>query len=357
MAVTESKAPASAISRTLSRVRCTSELTRLRSRHGCDRGTDHARRTGVEADRLHPLRVQLRHRGAPRRRGRPAVRAHPRRQGPPVVAGLHLREGAAPRPLPEPGGGPPRSTPGAGPGERSPTRCAGAPTARSRSSTGTPPSPRSPAGSARSATRTAARRSSTTAAAGRGTTSAARTPRARCTRSARRYRSNALAQEKTGEFWVNGKHARHQRPRRLRALRGRPVRRQEPVAVPRHPARPHDAEGDRPRPRPGDDRHRPASHRDRRAGRLPPAGAARHRRLADRRRWRRPSSTSASSTAAWLAEHATGARRRRRRAARRRHRRRTARSAASTRTLVRAAARRIGRGRRAWPCSRTSASR
>ena len=54
----------------------------------------------VAPDRLHPLRVQLRHRGPPRRR-RPHLRADPRRQGPPGVAGLHLREGAAARPLPE----------------------------------------------------------------------------------------------------------------------------------------------------------------------------------------------------------------------------------------------------------------
>ena len=112
---------------------------------------------------LHPLRVQLRHRGAPRRRRRPPLRAHPRRQGPPGVAGLHVREGAAARPLPE------RRGTGCC------TRCAGAPdgtfeeidwdtaiaevAARLR-----PPS----------ATPTAASRSSTTAAAGRGTTSAAR---------------------------------------------------------------------------------------------------------------------------------------------------------------------------------------
>ena len=51
---------------------------------------------------------------------------------------------------------------------------------------------------------TAARRSSTTAAAARGTTSAAAT--AARTRAAlgSRYASNALAQEKTGEFWVDG---------------------------------------------------------------------------------------------------------------------------------------------------------
>src|SRR5262245_45926839 len=94
-AVTRSKAAVSGIARTLTGVRCTSELTRLRSRHGCDRGTHHARRAHVEADGLHHLRVQLRHRGAPGggRRGA-EVRAHPRRQEPPVVARVHVREGA-----------------------------------------------------------------------------------------------------------------------------------------------------------------------------------------------------------------------------------------------------------------------
>ena len=52
---------------------------------------------------------------------------------------------------------------------------------------------------------TAATRSSTTAAAGRATTSAARTA-PRCTRAfGGRYRSSAIAQEKSGEVWVNGR--------------------------------------------------------------------------------------------------------------------------------------------------------
>ena len=88
-----------------------------------------------------------------------------------------------------------------------------------------------------------------------------------------RFRSSAIAQEKTGEALVNGQHARHAGARRVRALRGRAVRRQEPVDEPRHPARPHDAEGDRQRPRAVDDRDRPAAHRDGRARRLPPPGA------------------------------------------------------------------------------------
>ena len=67
--------------------------------------------------------------------------------------------------------------------------------------------------------------------------------------------------------------------RRLRARRGRGVRGQEPVAVARLPARPHGAEGDRQRSGAVADRHRPAPHRDRGAGRHPPAGAPGHRRL------------------------------------------------------------------------------
>ena len=101
------------------------------------------------------------------------------------------------------------------------------------------------------------------------------------------YSSNALAQEKTGEFWVDGQ--LFGRPRchtapRLRARRGGGLRRQEPVAVARLPARARHPEGDRERPRPRADRHRPAPHRDRRARRLPPPGAARHRRLLPRPR-------------------------------------------------------------------------
>ena len=93
------------------------------------------------------------------------------------------------------------------------------------------------------------RRSSITAAAARGTTSPARTRRRRGAALGTRYRSNALAQEKTGEFWVNGQHDGRRRPRRLRALRGRAVPRQEPVAVARLPPRARDAQGDRARSR------------------------------------------------------------------------------------------------------------
>ena len=64
-------------------------------------------------------------------------------------------------------------------------------------------------------------RSSTTAAAGRGTTSAAPTAARTLRALGARFRSNALAQEKTGEFWVNGKMLGTMRPGRLRARRGR----------------------------------------------------------------------------------------------------------------------------------------
>ena len=62
----------------------------------------HRRRDGrgqrLAPDGVHPLLDQLRHRGARRRADdRPGAR----RQGPPRLRGLHVREGAAPRPLPE----------------------------------------------------------------------------------------------------------------------------------------------------------------------------------------------------------------------------------------------------------------
>ena len=127
--------------------------------------------------------------------------------------------------------------------------------------------------------------------------------------------------------------ARHPRARRLRARRGRGVRRQEPVAVPRLPARPHDAEGDRPRPGPVAGRHRPAAHRDRRAGRHPPrrsgpaptpgasprsarcssrracstdglAGRARHRARRGARRTSRRSTSAATAAIAGVDEDA-----------------------------------------------------
>ena len=132
------------------------------------------------------------------------------------------------------------------------------------------------AASPRCATPTAASRSSTTAAAGRGTTSAA--PTAAATLRGARARATARTRSRRrrpASSGSNGKMLGALRARRLRALRGRAVPRQEPVAVARHPARPRDAEGDRQRPGALADRDRPAPHRDRRARRLPPPGAAR----------------------------------------------------------------------------------
>ena len=62
-----------------------------------------------------------------------------------------------------------------------------------------------------------------------------------------RYRSNALAQEKTGEFWVNARMLGANVRGDFEHAEVGAVRRQEPVAVARHPARSDHAEGDRPR--------------------------------------------------------------------------------------------------------------
>ena len=119
-------------------------------------------------------------------------RAHPRRQGAPGLAGLHLREGAR---LDHYQNGRDRLTLAAAPPRRR----------QLRGDRLGHRDPRDRRGARRaSATRTAARRSSITAAADRGTISAAPTRARRARRSASIYTSNALAQEKTGEFWVDG---------------------------------------------------------------------------------------------------------------------------------------------------------
>ena len=98
------------------------------------------------------------------------LRTDPRRQGPPGVAGLHVREGAAARPLPER----PRRPAAC-------ARCAAGRTARYEEIDWDTAIARGRrAARARCATPTAARRSSTTAAAGRATTWAAPTARRRC---------------------------------------------------------------------------------------------------------------------------------------------------------------------------------
>ena len=256
----------------------------------------------------------------------------PRRQGAPGVAGLHVREGAAARPLPE------------RPRDRvaHPLR---------RRADGTfeeidwDTAIREVAARLRRGARRARRRVDLLLRRRRAGQPPRRRVRARhaAARSAPRYRSSALAQEKTGEFWVNGRMVGALVARRLRALRGRAVPRQEPVDVAQHPARPHDAEGDRQRPGAGDDRHRPAAHRDRRARRHPPPGAS-----PGRDAWllggdgRRSSSRRASLDRAWLAEHARPASTTSRRHWRAIADRRVVRDQRrAPRTLVRAAARRL----------------
>ena len=90
-----------------------------------------------------------------------------------------------------------------------------------------------------------------------------------------RYQSSALAQEKTGEFWVHEPDARRLRAQRLRALRGGDLPGQEPLVLAQHPARARDAARDRERPGAHPDRGRPAPQRDGRDRRHPPPGEAR----------------------------------------------------------------------------------
>ena len=103
-----------------------------------------------------------------------------------------------------------------------------------------------------------------------------------------RYRSNALAQEKTGEAWVDahlyGGHTRGE----FEHAEVVGVRRQEPVDVAELSASARGAQRDRQGSGPLDDRDRSGGHRHRQDGRLPPAGAARHRRVVPGRAGRRP---------------------------------------------------------------------
>ena len=217
----------------------------------------------VAEDRLHPLRVQLRHRGADRR---PRARQDPRRQGAPRVAGLHLQQGDAARPLPE------RPRPADEPAAAARRRHA------TRRSTGTPRSPRSPSGSPRSATTHGGETIFYYGGGGQGNHLGGAYAARRCARSASRYRSSALAQEKTGEGWVDAHlYGGHTRGDFEHAEVAR-VRRQEPVAVAELPAR---ARRRCKRDRQGPERAMividPVRHRDGRDGRLPPARAARAR--------------------------------------------------------------------------------
>ena len=201
------------------------------------------------------------------------LRADPRRQGPSRVAGLHVREGAAPRPLPE------------RPAPADLTRCGGAPDGTFEE-IDWDTAIAEVAGRLRRGARHP-RRGVDLLLRGRR---AGEPPRAAPTR--RRHAPAlgvALPVQRAGpgeDRRVLGQRpdARHPRPRRLRATpRSALFVGKNPWQSPRHPPRPHHAEGDRPRPRPVDDRDRPAPHRDGRAGRLPPPGPARHRRLVPRR--------------------------------------------------------------------------
>ncbi len=142
---------------------------------------------------LHPVRVQLRHRGAARRRGRPPLREGARRQGAPLLPGLRLREAVAPRLLPE------RRHRLTTPLRRRPDGSF----EEIDWDTADPRGRRALRGRARRARRRVdllLRRRRPGQPPARRLLARPRSPLL-----GSRYRSNALAQEKTGEFWVSGK--------------------------------------------------------------------------------------------------------------------------------------------------------
>ena len=105
-----------------------------------------------------------------------------------------------------------------------------------------------------------------------------------------RYRSNALAQEKTGEAWVDahlyGGHTRGEfEHAEVSVFVGK-----NPWMSQSFPAGAGGAQRDRQRPGAVDDRDRPGAHRHREDGRLPPAGAAGYRRVVSGRSGRRSGS-------------------------------------------------------------------
>ena len=123
-----------------------------------------------------------------------------------------------------------------------------------------------------------------------------------------RYRSSALAQEKTGEFWVSD--------RMMGAITRADFEHCDvALFLGKNPWHSHSIPRARvtlkeiaARPGADADRHRSAAHRDRRARRHPPAGPARRRRLAARRDPRACSSRRASSIARSSTRHAVAAR-------------------------------------------------
>ena len=222
-------------------------------------------------DRLHPLRVQLRHRGPARRAH---ARADPRRQGAPRLAGLHVQQGDAARPLPE------RPAP-SDLADAAPRR-----TAATRRSTGTPRSPRSPPAS-RIADEHGGESIFYYGGGGQGNHLGGAYSGAFLRALGSRYRSSALGAGEDRRGLGRALALRRPHARRVRARRGRGVRRQEPVDVAELPARARGAARDRQGPGAVDDRDRPGPDRHRQARRLPPARAAGHRRLVPGRAGRR----------------------------------------------------------------------
>ena len=174
----------------------------------------------VEVDRLHPVRVQLRHRGAARRRRRAATSCACA-----ATTRIPSSKGYAcekPSRLDFYQNGPHRLT--------KPLRRRADGTLR-----GDRLGHRDPRGRARSfaAVRDAHGGESIFYYGGGGQGNHLPGAYGRSTRSllGMRYQSSALAQEKTGEFWVAEQDGRRLLARRLRALRGRALHRQEPVVL------------------------------------------------------------------------------------------------------------------------------
>ncbi len=184
------------------------------------------------------------------------------------LEGLRVREGSAARVLP-------------GQSAAHRRRCGARRAAPTKRSTGTRRSPRSLPASRASATSTEARRSSTTAAAARATISAAHTPARPAPRwacASPRTRSRRRRPARSGSTRISSATSPHTAPDFERA-RGGGLRRQEPVAGARHPARAAHAQGDRRRPGADPDRHRSAPHRNGRPRRHPSPGQAGRRRV------------------------------------------------------------------------------
>ena len=184
----------------------------------------------MAVDRLHPVRVQLRHRRAARG---PHACQDPRRQGASRVAGLHVQQGAAARPLPEQ------------PQPADVSAASARPTAVTRRSTGTPRSPRSPRASRASATSYGGDKIFYYGGGGQGNHLGGAYSGAflKAHRLAVPVECAGAGEDRR----ALGRRAplRRPHPRRVRARRGVGVRRQEPVDVAELPAGPRRAQRDR----------------------------------------------------------------------------------------------------------------